>query len=621
MNKHLYAYLIALTMATSIDGMEKPLEELPQAPTNFPQTIVCSRLTRQEHQKLATEPEICLMKKNLSDGDIKTLLPLLRNNTSLTKLDLFQNNIGPVGTKLLACLPTLLHLNLEENKAGDEGAAVFETNTTLKILNLSKNGVTDLGVIPLSRNSTLKELWLYGNQITDCGLFSLAANRAVQKLDVRRNPFGNKGTQAIALNQTLQIVFLGKNTAITDEGAKAFINKDNFVHVDLKDTNVSDEAIKLFEQAFPHNGFLIQYRNLIQPRLLLGAPFSQSTSLSSRSSLPLVGDTVCLLSVDGGGICGLIPALILQRLEEKLTRKLAKPIALTQAFEWMAGTSTGGLIALGLNIPSQGDPKLPKYPASQLVKLYKDYGKDIFPKPWCVGLLSATYPVKPLEKLLEQYFGDVYLSQTLGHVLITAFNMGEDTPYLFNSLKAQHNPDKDFLVRYAARATSAAPTYFPAAQVMNRQNKVFSFIDGGVYANNPTVIAIQKIQKLYPNAKKIVVLSLGTGEGLPDWTMNRLDNAGLLGWAPKIASHLMRNAAIVAEETLHAQAKEDPRITCIRIQATLANSETVMDNVSAQNLEALENAAMTTIRSHKKEMKEIVKILAEKLSTTQAGAP
>ena len=191
----------------------------------------------------------------------------------------------------------------------------------------------------------------------------------MRKLDLRRNQIGDKGTQALALNQTLQIIFLGRN-AITDDGARAFINKDNFVHVDLKDTRVSEEAVKLFERAFPHNGFLIRFRHLIQPRLCLGL----------SSPLPLTTDTVCLLSIDGGGIRGLIPALILQRLEEKLTRKLGKSVALTQAFDWMAGTSTGGLIALGLNVPSESDPTQPKYPASALVKLYQDYGGRIFPK-------------------------------------------------------------------------------------------------------------------------------------------------------------------------------------------------------------------------------------------------
>ena len=151
MKKRTYTWVMALMTAIPTWAMQELAEDRSQAPgVSIPHTIVCSRLTLPEHQQLATESEVTLMKKNLSDGDLKTLLPLLQSNRSLTKLDLFKNNIGANGAKILASLPTLQNLNLEENNVGDEGAAAFETNTTLKVLNLFKNGITDLGVIPLA---------------------------------------------------------------------------------------------------------------------------------------------------------------------------------------------------------------------------------------------------------------------------------------------------------------------------------------------------------------------------------------------------------------------------------------------------------------------------------------
>ena len=606
LNKTLFKSFITLMITSRVWAMEHSTETHLPIVTISPK-ILCSRLTLEDHRKLATESEINLMKKNLSDGDLKTLLPLMQGNPSLTKLDLFKNNIGSAGAKILASLTILTNLNLEENKIGDEGAGAFEFNTTLKTLNLFKNGITDLGVIPLARNTTLQDLGLYSNEITDFGAFAFAANRSLRRLDLRRNQIGDKGTQAIASNQTLEVIFLGRNP-VTDVGAKAFLYKDNFTHVDLKDTKVSEEAIKLFEQAFPHNGFLIRIRHDLAPRL---AP---SNLLSSSKLLPLKGDTVYLLSIDGGGIRGLIPACILQHLEEKLARKLKAPCPLVQGFDWMAGTSTGGLIALGLNVPRKDDPTQSQYPVSELVNLYEKFGPQIFPKSWNFGIFQSTYKPQPLEELLKQYFGDFYLSESIGNVLITAFNMGEDSPHVFNSLKARKNPHKDFFVRSAARATSAAPTYFPAAQVKNRQGKSYSFIDGGVYANNPSAIGVRHVQKLYPHAKKIVVLSLGTGEQIADRTMTRLNSSGKLGWATEVTDHLMKNAAKVVQETLQAQIQQDPRIEYIRIQATLANSETGMDNVSDQNIQSLLDAAQTTIRNHKKEIKQITSLLMQKFA-------
>ena len=212
-----------------------------------------------------------------------------------------------------------------------------------------------------------------------------------------------------------------------------------------------------------------------------------------------------ILSLDGGGIRGVLTARLLERLQE------GKPDFLDKV-DLFAGTSTGGLLALGLAYGLKPE---------DCRKLYEQYGQEIF-KRSPLGILSdifnAKYKNDRLAARLQEQFGD---RATLGdlanqgkYVLISSFDLdnGPDNrqgirmwkPKFFHNLDAADLDFKEKVVAVALR-TSAAPTYFPIYD---------GYVDGGVVANNPSMCALA--QALDPKTGRqeltdIVLLSVGTG--------------------------------------------------------------------------------------------------------------
>jgi uncharacterized protein len=233
-----------------------------------------------------------------------------------------------------------------------------------------------------------------------------------------------------------------------------------------------------------------------------------------------------VLSIDGGGIRGIIPAVMLSEIEKRTHKSVS------DLFQLIAGTSTGGILALGLAKPdSHGKPQ---YSAADMVELYQKEGKTIFSRSFghklrALGfILGEKYPARGIEKVLAKYFGKIRLKDALTEVLVTAYDTERRDSWFFKSSKARENPQADFLMSAVARATSAAPTYFSPAKIKTESVIDYcSMIDGGIFANNPAMCAYveaiayscQFRKKLAPLGKlsrekgeDILLLSLGTGE-------------------------------------------------------------------------------------------------------------
>src|SRR5579883_525464 len=144
-----------------------------------------------------------------------------------------------------------------------------------------------------------------------------------------------------------------------------------------------------------------------------------------------------ILSIDGGGIRGIIPAMILAEIERRTGRRIA------EMFDLIAGTSTGGILALGLTVPQEPTGKRPRYEASQLVSFYEEDGKEIFRSFWrdvvsLHGLVEERYPSEPIEGVLQKYLGEqTRLSQALTEVLITSYEIETCRPFFFTRRKAR----------------------------------------------------------------------------------------------------------------------------------------------------------------------------------------
>ncbi len=186
-----------------------------------------------------------------------------------------------------------------------------------------------------------------------------------------------------------------------------------------------------------------------------------------------------ILSIDGGGIKGLYSSTILEHLEKKYGGYCS------DYFDMFCGTSTGGLIALGLSL---------KIPASEISKIYSDHGKEIFPKQnKLIGLLRQTllkgkYSDEPFKKVLNEFFAEKILAESNNLLCIPSYSFTDARPWIFKYDHREGGLSRDNNAKYkdVAIATSAAPTYLPLAEIDFYDYK--QFIDGGVWANNPSFL-------------------------------------------------------------------------------------------------------------------------------------
>jgi len=228
-----------------------------------------------------------------------------------------------------------------------------------------------------------------------------------------------------------------------------------------------------------------------------------------------------ILSIDGGGMRGIIPGMFLVAIEEKIkTATGDRDAHLFDYFDFFAGTSTGGILTSILLCPADGDPAKPKYTAKQALDIYLEHGTEIFSaSKSCrflsrLGLVSELYDDAVFKKILEDYFGDKKLSELLRPCIITAYNIELRKNHLFRQQKAiSHREPRDFYLRDVCRATSAAPTYFSVAEIFSLSGTRYPLVDGGVFAHNPALSALLEVIKTYNtyHINDIWILSLGTG--------------------------------------------------------------------------------------------------------------
>lgn len=246
-----------------------------------------------------------------------------------------------------------------------------------------------------------------------------------------------------------------------------------------------------------------------------------------------------VLTIDGGGIRGIVTIGLLQRI-------VATPGLehFLDSIDLIAGTSTGGLLALG--IAHQLD-------LAEMQDLYVKKGPKIFDDSWLDDLVDlgrlggADYDIKPLRRELKKRFGDTSLGQLKKRVLITTFDLdNEDStrrawkPKLFHNFPGPNN-DRAALAWKVGLYTSAAPTYFPS---------VDGYIDGGVYASNPSMCALAQTQdQRYsptPSLEEVVLLSLGTGTSL-QYIKGRFHDWGYAQWVRPLISLMLDGTAGIAD--------------------------------------------------------------------------
>ncbi|XP_059293665.1 patatin-like protein 3 isoform X2 [Lycium ferocissimum] len=211
---------------------------------------------------------------------------------------------------------------------------------------------------------------------------------------------------------------------------------------------------------------------------------------------PNTGTLITILAIDGGGIRGIIPGVILAYLESQLQELDGEDARLADYFDLIAGTSTGGLVTAMVAAPNEH--KRPLYAAKDITPFYLQHSPKIFPQkggPFA-GVVNLAkmmngpkYDGKYLHKLIKGLLGGTRLHDTLTAVVVPAFDIKTLQPVIFSSYEAKSKPDLDAELADICIGTSAAPTFLPAHSFKNKDalnnEREFNLIDGGVAANNP----------------------------------------------------------------------------------------------------------------------------------------
>jgi patatin-like phospholipase len=328
------------------------------------------------------------------------------------------------------------------------------------------------------------------------------------------------------------------------------------------------------------------------PRILgvLDALISKARPQKSNAALhpgPPGASTIKVLSIDGGGIRGIIPALILAELEKRLGKELHR------VFDLISGTSTGGVIALGVGTRSEGAGP---YRPGELADMYIENGPDIFRRNFLTplkALLRAKYSPQALEGILEEFFAETMFSTALTPLLISSYDIEAELPFFFKSHKILDRKDGeyDWRVRDIARAISATPTLFPPAR-LEKGGTTYNLVDGSLFTHAMTAFA--EASRIYPIASRYVVISVGTGHRHDHHENPKAKKWGLLGWAVKIVPVFMDSVSMAADYTLVSI----PSCQYFRLQPpNLGSASNAMDDASRSNVANLQSVARDYIKS------------------------
>ncbi|WP_339048229.1 patatin-like phospholipase family protein [Candidatus Mesenet endosymbiont of Phosphuga atrata] len=333
-----------------------------------------------------------------------------------------------------------------------------------------------------------------------------------------------------------------------------------------------------------------------------------------------------ILSVDGGGIRGIIPAILLEEIEKRTNKPIAK------IFDLMVGTSTGGIIVAGL---CRKDNKgKPLYSANDMVGIYEKHGLEIFKGRGIINdimsfILKAKYSEENIERVLGNYFGESTLVNVLTNLSLTSYDIHNCGPILFKSwsdnidflkpkeTKIVDSSTKLIKLKDALRATTAAPTFFRSKKLtINKVDRIL--VDGGVFANNPATVAYVSSQELYPNNScDITILSIGTGVSEIPVKFTSKPPSSPLSWVKNaFILNVMFNSG---NNFINYQLKEILGPKYIRIEPQLKFASADLDNATEKNIKNLKQDAALAIEKNGDVIEEFCKTVVNDERYSERG--
>jgi len=315
-----------------------------------------------------------------------------------------------------------------------------------------------------------------------------------------------------------------------------------------------------------------------------------------------------ILSIDGGGIRGIVPAAILGYLEEKIQDITGdERLKIGSLFDFVAGTSTGSIVGSLMLIPKEskdGEILKPKFKMSEIVKMYVELGDNVFKKnPWhsiktLWGLTGPKYLASNIETPLLTFMDHYKLSDLIKPCMFSGYDIKERRVNFYTN-SDENKKYVDYYLKDVIRGSTSIPSYFPPAHFKEGTNEN-TIIDGGVFANNPSLAAYievsktlydGKIKKFDPN--ELMVISLGTGQfKQKSFSYNKISHWGKAQWMIPMIDVLLTSHSEVTDyemkklfssyDSLHNYKRLNPPL----IQASSSALDASRENVTKLLLDA-----------------------------------
>ncbi len=335
---------------------------------------------------------------------------------------------------------------------------------------------------------------------------------------------------------------------------------------------------------------------------------------------------VRVLAVDGGGVRGILPVRVLVALEEMTGRRVA------DLFDILVGTSIGGIGILALTRPgSDGEPM---WTARDLLVEYSTRAAEIFPDtslswPQSMQQLSemirrpsptaallgsnprlgnARYDPAGLIEILTGQLGGAMLGDALCHTIVTSYDVRSQQPVLFDSDEVRQGRQEDVPMITAARATSAAPTFFPPMVDTDASGEERLLVDGGIFANNPALLGYQAARRGGARPEEVALVSLGTGLHGPNTSLSRSEYMGS-SWF-RLAQSLMQSAQVGNVAVIDSFFRTIIGDHYWRFDAPLTGPiDHDMDNTTVEHVRWLDTAGKAMVGERVADLKQLADVL------------
>lgn len=319
-----------------------------------------------------------------------------------------------------------------------------------------------------------------------------------------------------------------------------------------------------------------------------------SSNILKNKTTPVftIHDTVQVLALDGGGLKGLFSASVIKSFEEQLGHSIC------DHFDLITGTSTGGLIALALGSGKTG---------SEIQKFYKENGHKIFPRTRYLGilrgirwLLFSKYSNEVLKNTLKTFLiseeeNQPLLGNSKKRLIIPTFRAKDSTPRLMKTPHAErYKYDWNLPMWAVGMATSAAPTYLPSFSYDGE-----TYLDGGLWANNPSLVGLVEAKDLGAQIENIKVLNIGTTFSDSDsmyfyplskmLSFIRFRRGGIISWGVQMLSTIMQSNSFATSNMYLHQLLDKGNYFSINEQIDVGESE--LDKIDTQKFIEMGEAA------------------------------